>query len=73
MTFIPGHVVAGVRLGQHVSDADVVQGAGDRVEAEGAQDHNVRHDLCRGCSNCLRVMLLLNTSIKAGILGSCHR
>ena len=46
MILIPGHVVARVRLGEHVRHADVVQGAGDRVEAEGAQDHYVRHDLC---------------------------
>ena len=46
MILIPGHVVAGVRLDQHVRHADVVQGASDRVEAEGAQHHYVRHDLC---------------------------
>ena len=61
MILIPGHVVARVRLGEHVRHADVVQGAGDRVEAEGAQDHYVRHDLCRWYDICSNGLLMLNT------------
>ncbi len=41
----PGHVVAAVRLGEEVGDGDVVEGAGERVEAEGVEDGDVGGDL----------------------------
>ena len=44
----PGEVVAGVRLGQQVGDGDVVERAGERVQAERVEDEDVGGDLRGG-------------------------